>query len=330
MKWAEPLVDDTEDSHFSFGLSEPIDVVAWLQDEEWTHYPEGTRTKSAYFPPAALAAHHDCIKKDRRYLFKLSDRRYPEQFWAEIAAYHIGCILGVDVPPAYPAINSATDTCAALIEWFYTDEEARFVSGGHYMQQLIPHFDSKHGQQHNFRDIRMLFRTFRYLRVIGRDWHASWVRMLLFDALCGNTDRHQDNWGLVFPRGEGGTEARLSPCYDNGTSLGYELWEEHQGKKWDDKRWLKYVSAGTHHMRWTRDAPCQLGHVQFIGKLATLFPDQRAAMLRSLESFDLGALRATLSRFCAIDSPAALTEWRADLMHKLVALRREHLLEELQ
>jgi hypothetical protein len=305
-----------------------IDVAGWKEDEEWAHYPEGARAKSAYFPPAGNVPTY--IKPDRRYLFKRSQKRYPEQFWAEIAAFHIGRLLRVEVPPAYPAINSVSGHCAALIEWFYVDEQARFVSGGQYMQKLIGDFDRKHGAQHNFHTIRALFRCLLMAGIVGANWPESWAKMLLFDALCGNTDRHQDNWGLVFPLGENAALARLSPCYDNGTSLGHELWDIHQGQKWNQARWLKYVADGTHHMKWTINDDRRAGHVELVRKVADQFLHLRPALLSSLQSFDLAALRATLESLSSVRINVPLTPWRAGLIYKLIVLRREQLLSLLQ
>lgn len=308
--------------------TEAIDVAGWNEDEEWARYPEGARAKSAYFPPD-----HDVpgyIKRDRRYLFKRSQKRYSEQFWAEIAAYHIGSLVGVEVPPAYPAINSSSGHCAALIEWFYVDGHARFVSGGQYMQKLIEGFDRKQGTQHNFRTIRALFRGLMRAGIVAADWPESWAKMVLFDALCGNTDRHPDNWGVVFPLGQNEQLAHLSPCYDNGTSLGHELWEIHQGLKWGQARWLKYVADGTHHMKWTIDDERRAGHMELVRRVAEQFAHLRPALLASLQGFDLEALRATLEALRGVRIDVPLTAWRADLIYKLVVLRRRQLLSILE
>lgn len=309
--------------------SAPIDVAGWKADEEWARYPEGARAKSAYFPPDDVQL-PDYIKGSRRYLFKRSAKPYPEQFWGEIAAYHIGCLLRVDVPPAYPAVNSETDQCAALIEWFYEDDRAQFVMGGHWMQMLIPSFDQKRGTQHNFQSIRALFRAFHMKGITNATWPKDWALMLLFDALCGNTDRHQNNWGVIFVRNGEQVTATLSPCFDNGTSLGYQLWEEHQGKNWNQGNWLKFIYKGTHHMKWTLNAPEREGHITGIQKIADLFPSLRPLMAFHLAAFDMGALHETLAQLSNIDMPVRLSPWRADLMYKLVAMRHDLLLKALQ
>jgi hypothetical protein len=32
---------------------------------------------------------------------------------------------------------------------------------------------------------------------MGKGWLELWVKMFTFDALIGNTDRHQNNWGII-------------------------------------------------------------------------------------------------------------------------------------
>lgn len=305
-----------------------IDVANWSEDEQWANYPEGARPKSAYFPPEERLP--DFIKPERRYLFKRSQRRYPDQFWNEVAAYHIGCLLDVDVPPAYPAINSVTGDCAALIEWFYEDGKALFEMGGHFMQQIIKGFDRVKGDQHNFHAINILFRAFQREGLVTPGWTDDWAKTLLFDALCGNTDRHQDNWGILFDMGTKPIIGRLSPCYDNGTSLGHELWEEHQGRKWDETRWLKYINNGTHHMRWTMETQAREGHISGVRKLAELFPSTRTQMYERLSAFDLNTLRDTLQKMSTIAMPIRLNSWRAALIYRLVDTRRCLLLSALQ
>lgn len=305
-----------------------IDVASWREDEEWARYPEGARPKSAYFPPdGALPSF---INPTRRYLFKRSAKRYPEQFWAEIAAYQIGCLLGVEVPPALPAINSARNQCGALIEWFYEDQAALYVPGGNFMQQAIPDFDREHGWKHNFHTIRVIFRALHRDNLVASDWVEDWIKMLLFDALCGNTDRHQDNWGLLIEWGaDGKLLGRLSPAFDNGTSLGNELSEAHQGK-WSATDLRRYVNRGCHHMRWHIDDGTRLGHIGGARKIAELSPPKSPNMLMLLAAFDIRVLRGNLERLSALPMPIPLSEWRIGLICNLVQMRRDLLIEALK
>ena len=111
-----------------------IDVADWQLDDLFSSYPEGARSKNAFFAPEPVP--FDFIKAGRRYMFKKSVKRYPDQYWGEVVAYQVGDMLGVTVPPAYAAFNSKNGQSGALIEWFYEDGQASLVSGGNYMQYI--------------------------------------------------------------------------------------------------------------------------------------------------------------------------------------------------
>ena len=176
-----------------------IDVVDWEIDAEFGVYPQGARAKEALFAPRGAIS--GVIAADRRYLFKRSRKNYPDQFWCEVVAYRIGCLLGVEVPPAFAAWNSATGLCAALIEWFYVDGESLFVHAGDFLLKVHNDYDRKQGTRHNLHHNSVLTRALSQQTRLQPEWRQWWVDALLFDALIGNTDRHQDNWGFIFGHG---------------------------------------------------------------------------------------------------------------------------------
>ncbi len=87
---------------------------------------------------------------------------------------------------------------------------------------------------------------------LSQNWRQWWAEALLFDALIGNSDRHQDNWGLIFDAV--GREppnmppCRLAPLFDNGTSLGHERFPIRVAG-WTDARLDQYIDKGTHHVK---------------------------------------------------------------------------------
>lgn len=50
---------------------------------------------------------------------------------------------------------------------------------------------------------------------------ANWIRMMLFDFVIGNTDRHQGNWTFLGKYNDDNSAliGNLCPLYDNGSSL---------------------------------------------------------------------------------------------------------------
>ena len=300
-----------------------FDVAQWESDAEFAIFPQGARAKDAVFAPDSPP--EPVIIPGRRYLFKHSRRNYPDQFWAEVVAYRIGCSLGIEVPPAFAAWNSKTKTCAALIEWFYVDGQEAFMWGGDFLQAIRPGYDLDRGNQHNLQDIKDLMRRMILSKVFKTDWRQWWVDALLFDALIGNTDRHQDNWGFVIQTN--GLSLRLSPLFDNGTSLGHErLIDKVEG--WTDADVNRYVGKGCHLLKWSLDEqPPTNGHMNLLRRALSEWP-QTCQTARQRLDFTVVELTQVFDDLTDLDVPVRLSFERRSFMLRLLR-RRFELLKEL-
>jgi hypothetical protein len=296
-----------------------IDAVHWEADAEFGVFPQGARAKEAVFSPAR--GNDPCIVPKKRYLFKRSKRSYPDQFWGEVVAYRVGCCMGLAVPPAFGAYNSGTMHSAALIEWFYEEPE-RFVHAGDYLQRIIPNFDRTKGTQHNLADAQLLFRLFTSGKILQGNWRQWLADMFLFDAVIGNTDRHQDNWGIIFKPhpAEGETPARIAPLFDNGTSLGHERFV-HRVAGWGDEDIDRYIARGCPHMGKTRaDGSSSCSHDEMIGHVLNMWPDTCAILIQRLHLLEAG-LPTLLDDIVAIEGPVKFTLERAQFINRLLSRR---------
>ena len=97
------------------------------------------------------------------------------QFWGDVIAYRVGCLLGLEVPPAFAAFNSSTGISAVLIEWFYRDGAELFALGGDFMQMLRERFDRDRGTQHNLQDVERLMRAMVQTGALSQNWRQWWV-----------------------------------------------------------------------------------------------------------------------------------------------------------
>jgi hypothetical protein len=315
-------------------VDEPINVASWSMDDEFSIYPEGARDKTLFNSP--LNSQYKFLIPKHRYLYKYcfyefshldKPPRYPDHFWAEIIAYRIGCLLDIPVPPAFVAFNERDKTCGALIEWFLNypeqNEEERRVSGGDIMVNLIPSYERKKGQQHNFTAIE------RYLDFLENsnefemaEWRLFWCDMLLFDALIGNTDRHQDNWGLLWQQIENGRwKVRMMPVFDNGTSLGYEILEKNMAKFFEPERMQQYIDKGRHHIRYQLHDEQAAQHIELLEWLAKKYPTMLERMKNKLTAFDTTCLKATINHCTGFNIPIPLTEKRAEFVYHLIESR---------
>ena len=279
----------------------------------------------------------DVIKPDWQYMFKLSDEKYPEQYWAELIAYQIGLLLDVDVPPAHAAFDSMTGECGSISEWFYTPNEEVFFAAGYFFYREIRNFDKEKGTQHNLLTAQKLSIEF-----IGDSQIFDFWSMLMFDAVIGNTDRHQDNWGYLITsspntksvarrKGEQyGLRLKFAPWFDNGTSLGYQILER-KFSQWDDVRLDNFIKKGTHHIRWAPDNLVQVGHLESMNFISKYNPNVRTMLLRKLKNFDTSLFIKLMERLVDLPMPphARLTKERASFVIRLTLRRMKLITDKL-
>ena len=91
-----------------------------------------------------------------------------------------------------------------------------------------PHFLDSNGNETNgvgadLYEIYMTMKEHPFLKDIAGIQEHFW-NMSVVDALIGNTDRNNSNWGIIV--GRDGTK-RIAPVYDNGNCL---------NSKWDDEK----------------------------------------------------------------------------------------------
>lgn len=310
-----------------------IDIADWPGDDEFEIYPEGARDKSLLISP--LNSGCAFLIPNHRYLFKHSfqkgNRCHPDQYWAEIIAYRIGCMLNIAVPPAFVAFDSRNNLSGALIEWFlnYPDQpEERRVPGGDIMVDMIPGYDRKKGKQHNFAAIALYLGIVDKNFTLESDWLAFWCDMLFFDAIIGNTDRHQDNWELLWNQVQA-RHVRMSPVFDNGTSLGYEILESKMDDFFKPDKMKAYINRGRHHIRWQLKDEFQCQHIDLLLQLALKFPRLQERIWQKLSLFMPDQLHSILENFTYYNVPVPLSRKRADFICHLVISRYQAIKEQL-
>lgn len=317
--------------------NQAVDITDWRRDEEFSEYPEGARDKTLlYCPTPALFAF---LRENHRYLFKLSSPRYPEEFWVEVFAYQLGIEMDIPVPPTFVAYDSKKKQSGALIEWFLNPipllGNENFIPGGDYCQQYIPNFDRKKGKQHNFETVAQIFTNLNINFLQHKlDWQSYWAKTFLFDALIGNTDRHQDNWGIIVSPSSStdhsNTKIRISPVFDNGSSMGREIFYNKLEHFKEDNNLEKYVNRGWHHMKWSINDTTPAGHLTMLKKFIHQYPEAQPIILDCLKKLGYNSFKPILDRLIAFNVPVKLTAERANFMLKLLQFRYQYLLRELE
>ncbi|CQR46244.1 Serine/threonine-protein kinase CtkA [Paraliobacillus sp. PM-2] len=158
-----------------------------------------------------------------KYLFKIPTENTGE-YWAEYISSQIGQLIGIDVMHVELAsYNGIIGTIAKN----FVEKNEEFYEGGDLFFNYFPDFDRYQLKHYELPNILTVLSEYS----VERDF----IIIPVFDTFIGNQDRHCDNWGII--NSENGFH--LSPIYDNGSSMGFNLSEERIHKMLRDKRMFK-------------------------------------------------------------------------------------------
>lgn len=164
------------------------DISSWHKN---VHYSTGG-TRSKY-----IALHPDA---NEEYFFKgsketpLREIRYPTEFWSEIVSSKIGQFLGfpmLDYNIAYDSKHKQKIGCISKSMVF--GSKNKLTEGKTYLTgfnaQYNPDVDKK---DYTFQFISNALKSFSL-----EDYIKNIVEIVVFDSIIGNSDRHQENWGVL-------------------------------------------------------------------------------------------------------------------------------------
>lgn len=162
----------------------------FIINDEWSEQKwfntGGTRAKKYLQSP-----------EGKYYYFKKSYKKevidYTYEFWSEIIASEVGKLLGFNMLQYDLAVigDEMGCICQSMIE----SDEQELNEGGKYLQAYDNAFDPEiksTRSQYSFQLIEQSFSVFDlgvYIEQI--------IEIIIFDALIGNGDRHQENWAFI-------------------------------------------------------------------------------------------------------------------------------------
>lgn len=147
---------------------------------------------------------------DAKYILKLSKPEYPELAPVEYVCNKIAYHCGLVIPVPFTLID-------------YGANEFAFVSKN-FMDRQPVHATMNHLYHYKPLQDEECYTVEDIANTIYRETGSAvdtdmFFRMLLFDALIGNHDRHGRNLALIVTA----KDKRLTPIYDNPSSLGLEF-----------------------------------------------------------------------------------------------------------
>ncbi|OPZ91345.1 MAG: Serine/threonine-protein kinase CtkA [Firmicutes bacterium ADurb.Bin419] len=134
------------------------------------------------------------------------------EYWAEKLASDIALLIGIDC--AKVDIGIYHDRIGSM-SYNVLEPDEELIEGIQYIVNKYPNYngdrfiDTKSGKIYS---IQMILESLK-----GTGLERDFLKIPIFDALIGNSDRHHSNWAVKKNIQTG--EIRISPLYDNGSSL---------------------------------------------------------------------------------------------------------------
>ncbi|HEX9199489.1 MAG TPA: HipA domain-containing protein [Acidobacteriaceae bacterium] len=167
---------------------------------------------------------------DQLWLFKEARANTGED-WAEKVAAEIAKLVGMPAARVELAEYEGKRGCASL-NFVNVDAGEVLMHGNELLAGQVLGYD-KHKRQHQTdHTLQNIESTIR--KIFPEDKGVGLLRQLAtyatLDALIGNTDRHHENWGLLFSLELAAKRSSVivAPSFDHASSLGRELTDAHR------------------------------------------------------------------------------------------------------
>jgi hypothetical protein len=164
------------------------DISDWYKN---VHYSTGG-TRSKY-----IALHPET---NVEYFFKGSKEtpqgeiRYPTEFWSEIISSKIGQFLGfpmLDYNIAFDVKHKQKIGC--ISKSMVLGSKNKLTEGKTYLTGFNPQYNpEKDKKDYTFQFISSALKRFSL-----EEYIKNIIEIIVFDSIIGNSDRHQENWGII-------------------------------------------------------------------------------------------------------------------------------------
>lgn len=336
-------------------------MACYYDTTNWSERPffntRGTRNKCLVINP----------ENNIDYYFKTSmlkeGKNYKPEFWSEIIASEVGRSLGFNVLEYNIAKHGSDVGC--LSQSMNSDEESLTEGIG-----LLTGYDNTYNPNdktsysaYTFDFIRKALEYFQWGEYID-----DIIKIVIFDSIIGNSDRHQENWGFITtlnPIAREGNktlvnklasllrikkndvkeievtiklipmQGRFAPIYDSGCCLAREKSDEDVTKLLRDSLMFdSYINRGKSEIRWGERGE-KLNHFALIKEIRKAYKETVDNEIRRIiEVFNPNNIREIIFNIDIalpddLKASYALSEERKELIYRLIINRFNRLKEVL-
>lgn len=225
--------------------------------------------------------------REQEWLFKYP-RPQSGEHWAEKIAAEVAGWLHVPHASAELAVWGA-DRGVAVQN--FVDAGWKLMHGNQVLADNLRNYrrpSTFRHSQHTLQSIRQTLEKGFPTREARERVQSRFAEYLVWDALIGNTDRHDENGGLLAPEAAHGWLGSLAPSFDHASSLGRELSDTRRD------RILASDGIGRRGIYGENDVP--LSPLALARQAIRINPDPFLAVGAQLQRIDEEALRQIIDR----------------------------------
>lgn len=223
---------------------------------------------------------------------------------------------------AYEIAKILNYSCAK-IELAYDDDSNLGVLNYYFTKDNSLHNDFVAYLNNNKKD-RKYFYTIKNIKCIldnlDKKLFKDFIKIMIFDALIGEQDRHEENWGITEYNGK----YFISPLYDNGASLLREFQNDNTFQKYYNhiKDFDKYIKRSRTYI-YKENSNEKYKHFELIEYLLYNYPSYVLPELENLKKLSDVIIKNIVKKI----PDELLTEMHKKYIIDYVVKRRNILLE---
>ena len=199
------------DSHY------PIIPVAVAEAEEYEDEYLGSKKKFWV------------LREGQWWLYKQARPNVPGEAWAEKIAAEIAALIGV----SHAVVELADEAGDGLgtISLSFMPPYGRLYHGNDLLREVIEGYEGPGRLRAPEHNVANIVKALRNLRAGGNGGDleqtlSGLASYAILDGLIRNTDRHHENWGMIYD--DATRTYFLAPSYDHATSLGRNLTDDNR------------------------------------------------------------------------------------------------------
>lgn len=258
-----------------------------------------------------------------KYIAKLGSKSYPLESITEHLIGRVGNVFGFDVAESRLAIVRGK---LCFLSRYFLSKDQSLVHGleifrDDFGDEMVTDIAAAKAEQEFYTFPAVVRCLEEAYPNEGEEIAAGFVRMLVFDGLVGNNDRHPANWGVVTSV-RADVPSRFSPIFDSARGLFWNNSEDFVKVRLSKPELMaKYIDRSRPQIGW--DGEPGLDHFALLGKIFSDYPKFRPVIEQAAAPLRMDSCgKMMLEEFGALLSSERLTLIQRCLEARLARIKR--------